>query len=99
MKMNTTGMRRLIPYLKKYRFKITGAILLIVAASCLIALSPTLEGMITTQLFQDVTAGHGVDFHLQLLLPVPLNRRHPERHGGLEERCGEQDQTPAHRLF
>ena len=31
MKMNTTGMRRLIPYLKKYRFKITGAILLIVA--------------------------------------------------------------------
>ena len=37
--------------------------------------------------------------HLQLLLPVPLNRRHPERHGGLEERCGEQDQTPAHRLF
>ena len=62
MKMNTTGMRRLIPYLKKYRFKITGAILLIVAASCLIALSPTLEGMITTQLFQDVTAGHGVDF-------------------------------------
>ena len=62
MKMNTTGMRRLIPYLKKYRFKITGAILLIVAASCLIALSPTLEGMITTQLFRDVTAGHGVDF-------------------------------------
>ena len=62
MKMNTTGMRRLIPYLKKYRFKITGAILLIIAASCLIALSPTLEGMITTQLFQDVTAGHGVNF-------------------------------------
>ena len=56
MKQNNTGMKRLIPYLKAYRFKITGAILLIIAASCLIAISPTLEGMITTQLFNDVTA-------------------------------------------
>ena len=62
MKQNNTGMKRLIPYLKAYRFKITGAILLIIAASCLIAISPTLEGMITTQLFNDVTAGHGVNF-------------------------------------
>lgn len=64
MKQNkkSIGMKRLIPYLKAYRFKILGAILLIIAAACLIALSPTLEGMITTQLFQDVTAGEGVHF-------------------------------------
>ena len=30
MKQNNTGMKRLIPYLKAYRFKITGAILLII---------------------------------------------------------------------
>lgn len=64
MKQNNKriGMTRLIPYLKPYRLKIFGAILLIIAASCLIALSPTLEGMITTQLFQDVTSGNGVNF-------------------------------------
>lgn len=31
-------------------------------ASCLIALSPTLEGMITTQLFSDITKGQRVNF-------------------------------------
>lgn len=55
-------MRNLIPYLKKYKLKIAGAILLIVTAAGLMALSPTLEGMITTQLFQDVSAGRGVNF-------------------------------------
>ncbi|MEG2871308.1 MAG: ABC transporter ATP-binding protein, partial [Clostridium sp.] len=55
-------MRRLIPYLKAYRLKIIAAILLIVLAAGLIALSPTLEGMITTQLLHDVTAGNGVNF-------------------------------------
>ncbi|MEG1781426.1 MAG: ABC transporter ATP-binding protein [Clostridium sp.] len=55
-------MRRLIPYLKAYRLKIIAAILLIVLAAGLIALSPSLEGMITTQLLHDVTAGNGVNF-------------------------------------
>ncbi len=62
MKDKNTGVKRLIPYLKKYKIKIILAILLIIVASCLIALSPTLEGMITTQLFSDITAGNRVNF-------------------------------------
>ncbi|AUM95774.1 MULTISPECIES: ABC transporter ATP-binding protein [Clostridium] len=62
MKKKNTGIKRLIPYLKKYKIKIILAILLIIVASCLIALSPTLEGMITTQLFSDITKGQRVDF-------------------------------------
>ncbi|NFM15707.1 ABC transporter ATP-binding protein [Clostridium sporogenes] len=62
MKKKNTGIKRLIPYLKKYNIKIISAILLIIVASCLIALSPTLEGMITTQLFSDITKGQRVDF-------------------------------------
>ncbi|WP_315119779.1 ABC transporter ATP-binding protein [uncultured Clostridium sp.] len=62
MKKKNTGIKRLVPYLKKYNIKIILAILLIIVASCLIALSPTLEGMITTQLFSDVMGGRGVDF-------------------------------------
>lgn len=62
MKAKNTNMTRLIPYLKAYHVKIIGAVLLIMLASCLIALSPTLEGMITTQLVNDITAGSGVNF-------------------------------------
>lgn len=62
MKKKNIGIKRLIPYLKKYNIKIISAILLIIVASCLIALSPTLEGMITTQLFSDITKGQRVDF-------------------------------------
>ncbi len=62
MKKKDTGIKRLIPYLKKYNIKIILAILLIIVASCLIALSPTLEGMITTQLFSDITKGQRVNF-------------------------------------
>ncbi|WP_434290811.1 ABC transporter ATP-binding protein [Clostridium botulinum] len=62
MKKKDTGIKRLIPYLKKYNIKIILAILLIIVASCLIALSPTLEGMITTQLFSDITKGQSVNF-------------------------------------
>lgn len=62
MKKKNTGIKRLIPYLKKYKIKIILAILLIIVASCLIALSPTLEGMITTQLFSDIMEGRRVDF-------------------------------------
>lgn len=61
MMKKSIGMKRLIPYLRAYRFRIFGAILLIIVAACLIALSPSLEGMITTQLFHDVKAGEGVD--------------------------------------
>ncbi|NFA59688.1 ABC transporter ATP-binding protein/permease [Clostridium sporogenes] len=62
MKNKNTGIKRLIPYLNKYKTKIILAILLIIVASCLIALSPTLEGMITTQLFSDVTKGQKINF-------------------------------------
>lgn len=62
MKKKDTGIKRLIPYLKKYNIKIILAILLIIVASCLIALSPTLEGMITTQLFSDITKGQRMNF-------------------------------------
>ncbi|KOR26610.1 ABC transporter ATP-binding protein [Clostridium sp. L74] len=62
MKNKNTGIKRLIPYLNKYKIKIILAILLIIVASCLIALSPTLEGMITTQLFSDVTKGQRINF-------------------------------------
>ncbi|WP_032123401.1 ABC transporter ATP-binding protein [Clostridium amazonitimonense] len=62
MKKKNTGIKRLIPYLKKYKIKIILAILLIIVASFLIALSPTLEGMITTQLFSDIRSGQRVDF-------------------------------------
>ncbi|MBU5592293.1 ABC transporter ATP-binding protein/permease [Clostridium sp. MSJ-4] len=62
MNKKNTGIKRLIPYLKKYKIKIILAILLIIVASCLIALSPTLEGMITTQLFSDIMGGRRVDF-------------------------------------
>ncbi|MBU5484451.1 ABC transporter ATP-binding protein/permease [Clostridium sp. MSJ-11] len=62
MKKKNTGIKRLIPYLKKYMIKIILAILLIIVASCLIALSPTLEGNITTQLFSDIMGGRRVDF-------------------------------------
>lgn len=62
MKNENTGIKRLIPYLNKYKVKIILAILLIIVASCLIALSPTLEGMITTQLFSDVIKRQSINF-------------------------------------
>ena len=57
-----TGLIRLIPYLKRHGLKVIIAILLIITAAILMVTSPYLEGMITTQLFSDVTAGHGVNF-------------------------------------
>lgn len=62
MKKKSTSIKRLVPYLKKYKIKIIIAILLIVVSSCFIALSPYLEGMITTQLFSDISSGRRVDF-------------------------------------
>lgn len=62
MKKKSTSIKRLIPYLKKYKIKIIIAILLIIVSSCFIALSPYLEGMITTQLFSDISSGARVDF-------------------------------------
>ncbi|QOV19894.1 ABC transporter ATP-binding protein [Blautia liquoris] len=61
MKKNT-GMSRLIPYLKNYKAKIFGAIILIVVVATLNAAAPYIEGMVTTQLFSDVKAGNGVNF-------------------------------------
>lgn len=55
-------MKRLIPYLGKYKFKIIFAILLIVGSAVLNAISPTLEGNITSHLFDDVKAGNGIQF-------------------------------------
>ncbi|CUX40471.1 ABC transporter ATP-binding protein [Clostridium sp. C105KSO13] len=57
-----TGLTRLIPYIKKHGLKVIIAILLIITAAILMVTSPYLEGMITSQLFSDVTAGHGVNF-------------------------------------
>ncbi len=62
MKQKNTSLKRLIPYLRAYMVKIIGAVFLIILAACLISSSPYLEGMITTQLFADVTAGQGVNF-------------------------------------
>lgn len=62
MKKKSNSIKRLIPYLKKYKIKIIIAILLIIVSSCFIALSPYLEGMITTQLFSDISSGARVDF-------------------------------------
>ncbi len=58
----STGLTRLIPYLKKYKNKIIGGILLIIVVASLNAAAPYIEGMVTTQLFADVKAGHGVNF-------------------------------------
>lgn len=62
MKKKDSGIKCLIPYLKKYKVKIILAILLIIVSACFVALSPTFEGMITTQLFSDVTAKRTVNF-------------------------------------
>ncbi|URZ06993.1 ABC transporter ATP-binding protein [Clostridium felsineum] len=62
MKNKDNGIKRLIPYLKKYRIRIILAILLIVSYAFFVAWSPTLEGKITTQLFSDVTAKRRVNF-------------------------------------
>ncbi|URZ16558.1 ABC transporter ATP-binding protein [Clostridium felsineum] len=62
MKNKDNGIKRLIPYLKKYRVRIILAILLIVSYAFFVAWSPTLEGKITTQLFSDVTAKRRVNF-------------------------------------
>lgn len=62
MKKKKNGIKCLIPYLKKYRLKITAAVILIIAAASFIALSPIYEGKITTQLFSDVTSKRAVNF-------------------------------------
>lgn len=62
MKNKDNGIKRLIPYLKKYKVRIILAILLIVSYAFFVAWSPTLEGKITTQLFSDVTAKRRVNF-------------------------------------
>ncbi|MBK1810482.1 ABC transporter ATP-binding protein [Clostridium sp. YIM B02505] len=62
MKGKNNGVKYLIPYLKKYKLKIIASILLIIVAAYLAALSPTFEGMITTQLFSDVRAERPVEF-------------------------------------
>jgi ATP-binding cassette subfamily B multidrug efflux pump len=62
MKKKNNGINRLIPYFKEYKLKLIVAILLIIVAAYLAALSPTFEGKITTQLFSDVTAGRAVNF-------------------------------------
>lgn len=62
MKKKNNGIKHLLPYFKAYKLKIIAAILLIIAAAYLTALSPAYEGKITTQLFSDVAAGRAVDF-------------------------------------
>lgn len=62
MKKKDNGIKCLIPYLEKYKIKIIIAVLLIIVSAFFVALSPTFEGMITTQLFSDVTAKRTVNF-------------------------------------
>lgn len=62
MKNKDNGIKCLIPYLEKYKIKIILAVLLIIVSASFVALSPTFEGMITTQLFSDVTAKRSVNF-------------------------------------
>lgn len=62
MKKKNNGIKHLFPYFKQYKLKIITAILLIILAAYLTALSPAYEGKITTQLFSDVAAGRAVDF-------------------------------------
>jgi ATP-binding cassette subfamily B multidrug efflux pump len=62
MKNKNNGIKYLIPYLKKYKLNIIVSTLLIIVAAYLAALSPTFEGMITTQLFSDVRAERPVEF-------------------------------------
>ncbi|OPJ65271.1 ABC transporter ATP-binding protein [Clostridium oryzae] len=62
MKRKDNGIKRLIPYLNKYKIRIIFAVLLIIVSACLVALSPTLEGMVTTQLFSDISARRRVNF-------------------------------------
>ncbi|WP_234121269.1 ABC transporter ATP-binding protein [Clostridium hydrogenum] len=62
MKKKDIGIKCLIPYLKKYKVKIILAVILIILYAFLVALSPTFEGKITTQLFSDVTAKRSVNF-------------------------------------
>ncbi|MFL0251921.1 ABC transporter ATP-binding protein [Clostridium neuense] len=62
MKKKGNGIKCLIPYLEKYKMKIIIAVLLIIVSAFFVALSPTFEGMITTQLFSDVTAKRTVNF-------------------------------------
>lgn len=62
MKKKYNGIKCLIPYLEKYKVKIILAVLLIIVSAFFVALSPTFEGMITTQLFSDVTEKRTVNF-------------------------------------
>ena len=72
MKGKTFRMKRLLPYLKKYRVKLVLAVLFIIAAAVLNAISPTLEGMITSQLMSDVLAGEGIQFTIIYRIIVTL---------------------------
>lgn len=72
MKTKKANLWRLLPYLKRYRLKIILAIIFIVLAALLYTASPTLEGMITTQLFADVTAGKGVNFAVIIRIVITL---------------------------
>ena len=60
--------RRLLPYISPYRWKLLAAILMVVLTNVAMAISPRVEGMITTQLAADAkdilagVQGAGVDF-------------------------------------
>ncbi len=74
------GLRRLFPFLAPYKWGILGAVLMVIATSVSMTLSPRVEGLITTQLASDAAAmaqgleGAGVQFGviLRILLVLAL---------------------------
>lgn len=72
MKEKTSSMKRLIPYLKKYWLKLGMAIVLLIAACFFNAISPLMEGDITTQLLNDISSGAGVNFSVIYKIIIQL---------------------------
>lgn len=81
------GLRRLFPFLAPYKWGILGAVLMVIATSVSMTLSPRVEGLITTQLASDAAAmaqgleGAGVQFASSsgssLCLPCSILARQP----------------------
>lgn len=56
----STCIKKLLPYLRPYRFKLLFGILMVITAQITFALNPTVEGMITTQLANDLSLGQSI---------------------------------------
>ena len=74
----TAKLKRIYAYLKPYRVSLFLAVIMIVLSAVVVAVSPRVEGMVTTQLAADVKAmaegveGAGVNFSVILRILVIL---------------------------